>query len=122
MSNGYISGDKVYHSATHEAETPSLKLSQPSQQFILSLINLFLVSEYFLQIRVVDAPCLMQVLCNLIDVGIGTAKELEHFPDLRHIELYDHSVNRHPAEEGAEVRTARQCHVLLDQIKFRLRH
>ena len=27
MSNGYISGDKVYHSATHKAETPLLKLS-----------------------------------------------------------------------------------------------
>ena len=75
MSNVYISGDKVYHSATHEAETPLLELSQPRQQFILSLINLFLVFEYFLQIRVVDAPCLMQMLGNLIDIGIGTAKE-----------------------------------------------
>ena len=77
MSSAYVSGDKVYHSATHGIGTPSLKFCKPRQDFILSLINLFLISEYFLQIRVVDAPGLMQVLGDLVDVGISTAEELQ---------------------------------------------
>ena len=74
MSQWVIYRATEIFSAAHWTETPLLEISQPRQQFILSLINLFLVSEYFFQIRVVDAPCLMQMLGDLIDISIGTAK------------------------------------------------
>ena len=57
-----------------------------------------------------------QAELNLIDVGIGAAEEIQHFSDLRHIQPNHHAVNRHLAEEGAEVRVARQRHVLENQV------
>ena len=60
----------------------------------------------------------MQMSGNLIDVGICASEQMQHFLNLRHIQSDDHAVNSRLSQKRAEVRTARQRHVLLNQIIF----
>ena len=96
----------------------SLNRRQLHQDFIGQPPKLFLLFLNIRKVCFVSSAAFVEPLCDLIDVIVRVAQELEHFFQLRQVQLYHKTVQRHLAEKRFLVRHADALHFFFQQPVF----